>query len=87
MSINENINFINRKVMLAQKNLSISGLAKKINYTSQSVNEAILGRSTSYRCHKRIAAFFGKSLVEIWPELYSVVPSVDDGNDESSHIN
>lgn len=75
--INKNENIINRKVMLIQAGLTVGSLAEKINLTGQTVGQAIMGKSKSYRTHVRIAAFFQRPMVEIWPELYAVVPDIE----------
>ncbi len=75
MTINENQNTINRKIMLISAGLTVRSLAERIGYTPQAVNTSIIGQSTSYRCHARIASVLGKPMVEIWPELYAVIPA------------
>lgn len=74
--INENKNIINRKVMLVRAGLTVGSLAEKLKLTKQTINTAIIGKSKSYRTHVRIAAFFQLPMVEIWPELYAVVPDI-----------
>lgn len=83
--INENRHIINRKILLIQNNHTVRTLAEAINYTKQSVNEAIIGQSTSYRCQSRIAAYLKMSMADIWPELYAVVPNVDPVKANVSH--
>lgn len=75
--INENKHFINRKIMLIKQGHTVRTLSKAVGLTVQAVNPAINGTSTSYRCHSRIAAVLGKPMVEIWPELYGIVPVLD----------
>lgn len=83
--VNENKHIINRKIMLVEHGDTVRTLANAINYTTQAVNEAIIGRSTSYRCQSRIAAYYKRPMVEIWPELYAVVPDVDPVKATISH--
>lgn len=72
--VNKKQHIVNRNILLIQKGYTVPSLAKAIKYTRQSVHDAIYGKSTSYRCHRRIAIQLQMPLVEIWPELYGVVP-------------
>lgn len=74
--INENKHIINRKVMLVQAGLTVRKLAERLKLTTQAVHPAITGKSRSYRTHVRIAALLQKPMVEIWPEIYAIVPDI-----------
>lgn len=79
--VNKNDHFVNRKIMLMQAGFTVKTLAEKIGMTKQTVHPAISGKSTSYRCHSLIARELQRPLVEIWPELYAVVPEKEISHD------
>jgi len=83
--VNETKHIIKRKIMLIEAGYTVKTLAEKIKLTKQAVNPAILGQSTSYRCQRRIAIALQKPMVEIWPELYSVIPAADFDRDAICH--
>ena len=68
--INENQHIINRKVVMLQKGYSLPALAEHVGHTKQAVSQAIQGRSTSLRIHRKIAGVLDVALVDFWPELY-----------------
>ena len=69
-SINENQNTINRKNTMFQKGHSLESLAEHVHHSKQAVSQAILGKSTSLRIHRKIADVLDVALVDFWPELY-----------------
>ncbi|MEN6619991.1 MAG: helix-turn-helix transcriptional regulator [Smithella sp.] len=81
--VNENQHNINRKCILIQKGYSLPKLSKEIGFTKQAVSQALLGKSTSLRIHRKIAKTLHVSLVEFWPELYGS----DWMNKVDSHVN
>jgi lambda repressor-like predicted transcriptional regulator len=68
--INDNQHIINRKVVMIQKGHTLGTLADHVHHTKQAVSQAIQGRSTSLRIHRKIADVLGVALVDFWPELY-----------------
>ena len=70
MRINDNQYIVNRKVIMLQKGHNLGSLAEHVGHTKQAVPQAIQGRSTSLRIHRKIADFLDVRLVDFWPELY-----------------
>lgn len=69
---------INRNILLIKSQTTVTKLAQKIKYTRRSVYDSLFGENTSYNCHRLIAASLQMPMVEIWPELYGVVPNLPD---------
>jgi transcriptional regulator with XRE-family HTH domain len=54
-------------VALAEKNMTISGLARRLNLSQSLVSMTICGRRLSPKTEQRIAAFLGKSTEYLFP--------------------
>jgi lambda repressor-like predicted transcriptional regulator len=70
MRVTENQYIINRKVIMLKTGHSLGSLAEHVGHTKQAVSQAIQGRSTSLRIHRKIADVLNVRLVDFWPELY-----------------
>ena len=70
MRVIENQYIINRKVIMLKTGHSLGSLAEHVGHTKQAVSQAIQGRSTSLRIHRKIAEVLNVRLVDFWPELY-----------------
>lgn len=68
--VNNNQYIVNRKIIMLQKGHSLDSLAEHVGHTKQAVSQAIQGRSTSLRIHRKIADVLDVRLVDFWPELY-----------------
>ena len=55
-------------IALAEKNLTISALARKIGLGQSFISEIINGRRFSSKTEQRIADFLGKSADDLFPE-------------------
>jgi len=73
MRVIENQYIINRKVIMLKTGHSLGSLAEHVGHTKQAVSQAIQGRSTSLRIHRKIAEVLNVRLVDFWPELYGDV--------------
>jgi len=74
--VNNNQYIVNRKIIMLQKGHGLDSLSEHVGHTKQAVSQAIQGRSTSLRIHRKIADVLDVRLVDFWPELYGDVDKV-----------